>query len=52
MVDYSLNINRRVPVVYNGDVKYLLPSIRSYYKIVSIISLYLLLVEEGYRVDN
>jgi len=47
-----LNINRRVAVAYYKNVKYLLSSIRSYRKIVSIISLYPLLIEEGYRVDS
>ena len=50
-INYLLYIYRRVPKTYNRDIKYFLASIRGYYKIVLVVLLYLLLVEEAYYIN-
>ncbi len=48
---YLLDVRRRVPKTYYRYIKYLLASIRGYYKIIPIVLLNLLLVEEAYRIN-
>ncbi len=50
-INYSLDIYWRVPKTYYRYIKYFLASIRGYYKIIPIILLNLLLVEEAYYIN-